>query len=81
MLTKHNLQKQALLIGLPKSLTKLSTLFGYSSSYLTDVFSKNKTLDKRVSVIFELHKKIYELEQKLNGEPFDLNEIEITDKR
>ena len=79
MLTKHQLLKQALNIGLPKSLTKLSTLFGYSSSYLTDVFSKNKTLDKRVSVIFELHKNIYELEQKLNGEPFDLKKIKIKD--
>ena len=61
-----DLQKQALTIGLPKQLTKISISFGFESSYLSGVFKRGEQPSKRFMNIWNLHKKNYELQKEVD---------------
>jgi hypothetical protein len=65
-MTKPQLQKKALSIGLPKSLSKLSILFGYSPSHLSNHVKKDEHIPLQMELQINLMEKTYNLEKENN---------------
>jgi hypothetical protein len=73
-MTKPQLQKKALSIGLPKSLSKLSTLFGYSSTHLSNHIKGNDPIPIQMELQINLLEKIHNLKKENNFLQMQLKE-------